>query len=217
MGVQTGALKGRTGRPPVANIAPRGNHHSTVVWGLLVDADYSPVAFVPATDVEILAFCQDYPIMHRLWSIYGVQDDPMAINAIRHFEELALQGMLAGNGVFVPDDAILSNLQASTGTTTTNGVQVTGYYFEATVADRSYEEAAQPINPVLKLDLLCAGDILDGAIEAITEDADANTDIWVPVVLQETAYTQALSNAGNLDTVSVGGADTNVEIIGLWA
>ena len=133
---------------------------------------------------------------------------------MKDYEELSFvsQGDLSDAAVIVPDKASTGLYEQITGETPTNGVPVKGYDVYGQVLDRGIQTDPNPEMCTLRMICKAASGVCHGPCHYAC-DHIAAPENTVPVILDESDYTQAMADADNSFT----DGPTRYVIVGLFA
>ena len=192
---------------------------------------------------DVLLFGQDAPSSLQLNSMYAgivVDDGASTIPQVW----FSVTGLLDGDETILPsqynsetayqsatcsllnnqDPALAEYQQGIAGTTVTNAVEVEGVPLAMQVFGRGLftsldggdPTASVPAPLFLSLGFSTQADILDGWAPAVLVDGNDTVEIH-NVILDESVYTAAMRQAGNIIDHVAGGTTTRLFIVGLYA
>lgn len=221
-----GALRAAIGRgQQVDQLVAGGLHAQNDIGAPLSVIDQQngavePAALIPANDsVPVVLFSQDYPTTVEAISFYGAEVFTAAAVALprpTYHEDVfgVADATLIHGTVLVADITPVEELRQVTGDTITNAVEITGYMVALALSDRFLTTDAQgavPATPAVVVSARCDGAIVHGrGLVYLGAGAIPNAQ---QVILDETDYTQAMADAGNVFTDGMG---VVTRIVGLW-
>jgi hypothetical protein len=211
------SLKSYSLRSPVAPLQrDRGNWKWSAICASLVTEAQGTVSPAEITDdesatagVNLFLFLHDAPAIVQVDQVYAAVTDGTTTFSGYSCKPETLTGVNSVAFVTDANDAVVSaeDGEAIKGYTLTNDVQVAGYaVFAGTV--QALSNQAHDAN--LEVCAFANSPVIEGRTEFGT---DGETEA-VPAILLESAYTQAIRDAGNLLTDSGG---VVYEIVGLYS
>lgn len=157
-------------------------------------------------EVQILLFCQDFPVTCRPFTFYDLATDPPLLNQsypehppvmeARHFA-------LNGNGLYSTSQASPVRYKCGTyGNTLTEQIYTSGYALSLYLIDRGLVNVGKPLEPRLQMDFTTNGAVTSGKGRYFdfTEENGIELEIR-PVILLEAVYTEAMARNNNIYTV----------------
>jgi len=122
---------------------------------------------------------------------------------------------LAANGIFTPDTTPLEYpINAATGTTLTNGVDVQGFLATTTIEDFGFVNGVDPLEFNILVRVLSDGATVRGGDVPYSLEAGARG--YESIIIPETLYTQAMADNRNLFDVTVGPVTAHYQVVGLF-
>jgi hypothetical protein len=225
------SLKDFRGRLPVPVVTPRGNFHRTVIraplWvknGANYEAD--PIRLAAGNVLFALMFLQDSPIYQVgqmrfpsevvQYTTSGLDTVDITYDATVMTTEAPSVGSTATTGfsqILIPDTAgSIPPKQNVKGLTPTNRVRVSGYPL-------GYSAGLNPPrvqNPFGTIEVISEGAVLSGQ-QLWGGLLDTQAGVVQQIVLNETAYTQAIQDAGDVIDYTFGPIRILLEVVGIWS
>jgi len=207
------ALKARTERAPVPYIQDRSFSNQT--W-MAVFATYDGDAVSVLADMtpgevwEIFLFTQDVPIWVFAYSYYPASTQPF-VDPHPAYPEVAMMLNTPAAAQIVTAINNADGYTVVTASTLTNAIDVLGYYGTVSVLDHGLENAQGVIEPQsVQVYMTAAGAVVWGppAIGVV----GAGPVSYIPILLAESQYTQAMKDAGDVIVVGV----DRYQIVGLY-
>lgn len=219
MQLQRGAGRSSGARPPGRiDLLPGGAWYRsefvagpvTIANDAIVDID----TLIPGQTYPVFYFLQDHPTTNIAFSAYppGILA-PAGLEAPNYLEDARQVGTRFGTLLSSTELATYDRKERMVGVTATNGVAVSGYFSKVEIGDRGYQVAGPVAATVgLRLNVSCAAAVQDG--DADYQSALVGVTNYSCVLLDETVYTQAMFDAGNVIEVPDGSNDFYI-IVGL--
>jgi hypothetical protein len=171
--------------------------------------------FAQGEDVDLLLFCQDYPITVEVDSRYETETLPFPMTHKDYTELFSAPADCTDNMIFHEAAPAVDLLEQARGYTVTNNVDVWGYLYQGTVLNRGIGTGDAPFVPAtakLWVTVFSSAQVRFGP----PQFRQTGIAVWAPIILAETEYTAAMAANHNQIVDTIGGIPYVIEIVGLY-